>query len=133
MEDRTVIPPKIPFQLKLRPMLCYRKWIKTKGLPDEHLVTLKKAVIQAAEQSRLIFEEEFTTLSDTGRGVVDLNSDTTANSIPLLDDCVADHFVNCPATMPRPLIMNKDFYVLDVRSGQYPDPELLNGQGGSDI
>ncbi len=45
MEDITVIPPKIPFQLKLRPMLCYRKWKKTSGKPDEHIVVLKKAVL----------------------------------------------------------------------------------------
>jgi hypothetical protein len=44
MEDKTVIPPKIPFQLKLRPMLCYRNWKKTSGKPDEHIVVLKKAV-----------------------------------------------------------------------------------------
>lgn len=68
MEDRTVIPPKIPFQLKLRPMLCYRKWIKTSGLPDEHLVTLKKAVKQAAEMSKALFEETFSSEYDTGRG-----------------------------------------------------------------
>lgn len=72
-------------------------------------------------------------MSDTGRGIVDLSTDTTLNSVPLLDDCVADHFVNCPATQPRPMVMNKDFFILDVRSGQYPDPDLMNGQGGSDI
>lgn len=51
MEDMTVIPPKIPFQLKLRPMLCYRNWIKTSGEPSEHLVVLQKATILAAAAS----------------------------------------------------------------------------------
>ena len=51
MEDRTVIPPKIPFQLKLRPMLCYRKWIKTSGEPREHIVVYSKAVLLAAAAS----------------------------------------------------------------------------------
>jgi hypothetical protein len=57
MEDKTVIPPKIPFQLKLRPMLCYRSWKKKVGKPDEHIVVLKKAVIQAAEKSKALLEE----------------------------------------------------------------------------
>jgi len=30
-EDPNTIPPKIPFQLKLRAMICYRTWIKTSG------------------------------------------------------------------------------------------------------
>ncbi len=58
MEDKTVIPPKIPFQLKLRPMLCYRQWKKTSGKPDEHIVVLKKAVFQAAEKSKALLEEK---------------------------------------------------------------------------
>eukprot|EP00347_Sterkiella_histriomuscorum_P014857 403359260 len=37
-EDLNTIPPKIPFQLKLRPMICYKTWIKTSGQPEGHLV-----------------------------------------------------------------------------------------------
>jgi hypothetical protein len=39
-------------------MLCYRDWKKTSGKPDEHIVVLKKAVIQAAAMSKAILEQE---------------------------------------------------------------------------
>ena len=56
MEDLTVVPPKIPFQLKLRPMLCFRNWIKTSGIPSNHIVTIKISVANAAAASRAIYE-----------------------------------------------------------------------------
>jgi hypothetical protein len=40
---------------------------------------------------------------------------------PLLEECVDDHFVNCPSTEPRPLIYRKDYYIMDVRGD--PNPE----------
>lgn len=32
-----------------------------------------------------------------------------------LNDCVTEHFVNCPATSSRALVKDKDFTVLNVR------------------
>ncbi|CDW73314.1 UNKNOWN [Stylonychia lemnae] len=72
-EDPNTIPPKIPFQLKLRAMICYKTWIKTSGQPDSHLI---------------------------GTGV-------TKNT-----ECLDDHYVNCKNIQPRPLIMEKNFTVI---------------------
>lgn len=39
-EDKNTVPSlKVPFQLKLRAMICYRTWIKTSGEPSEHIVS----------------------------------------------------------------------------------------------
>lgn len=82
-------------------MLCYRNWKKTSGKPDEHIVVLKKAVKQAAELSKAILEEQI------GLEVKDdkTQTNTTGADIkPQLDECLNEHFVNCPSTDPRPTI-----------------------------
>ena len=33
-EDVNTPPPKIPFQLKMSSMVCFKKWIKTYGEPS---------------------------------------------------------------------------------------------------
>ncbi len=108
MEDKTVIPPKIPFQLKLRPMLCYREWKKTSGQPSEHIVSLKKAVKQAAAKSKDLMEEEF---GDIGRQYTerDNSGKIVIETQPQLDECTTEHFVYCPSTDPRPTVFRQDY------------------------
>jgi len=44
--DYTVSLPKkrVPFGLELRPMICFKNWIKTTGNPTEHMVVLPSVI-----------------------------------------------------------------------------------------
>lgn len=44
--DYTTSIPKIrvPFELELKPMICFKKWIKVTGMPDEHMVELPSKI-----------------------------------------------------------------------------------------
>jgi hypothetical protein len=74
MRDHNTLPPKIPFQLSLIPMLCYRTWIDTSGKSgvsagatltfignetclDEHYINC-----HTTEGRPLIREKEFTVI-----------------------------------------------------------------------
>ena len=35
---------RVPFQLKLKPMVCFKKWVKTTGEPSGHLTVLPKLI-----------------------------------------------------------------------------------------
>jgi len=35
---------RVPFQLKLKPMVCFKKWIKEHGEPTEHFAVLPKLI-----------------------------------------------------------------------------------------
>jgi hypothetical protein len=54
LDYTTSLPKKrVPFGLELRPMICFKKWIKTTGDPTEHLVRLP-SVIEILDPSAVI-------------------------------------------------------------------------------
>ena len=45
IDHRTSLPKiRVPFDLELKPMICFKKWIKTTGNPSDHLVKLPSSI-----------------------------------------------------------------------------------------
>lgn len=56
---------RVPFQLQLRGMICFKKWIKTFGDPVDHLVRIPK-VLEVVEPEAVItgYDEDTTESAD---------------------------------------------------------------------
>ena len=51
-------PIRVPFHVQLKPMLCFKSWIKTEGEPTTHFVTLPR-IIEILDPSMIIKDYDY--------------------------------------------------------------------------
>lgn len=114
---------RVPFQLHLKPMVCFRSWIKTFGDPEDHLVRIT-GKIEILDPSAVIdgygdqIIEESVSLTDgvdanstnnaTGNGTDEGEGSEVISELAL--KCYDFHQRTCPYFEPHPLIKEKEFY-----------------------
>ena len=81
MKDPNTVPPSIPFQLGLIPMLCYRDWVDSTGYSG---VTLSTHASEQNDTSECLFEHYVNCNSTPHRPLIMTKNFTTI--IPILEN-----------------------------------------------
>ena len=110
---------RVPFQLHLKSMVCFRSWIKEFGEPSDHLVRIS-GKIEILDPSAVVdgygdeLEPEPVLPGDaanaTGNGTATEGGDGEETVSELALKCYDFHQRTCPYFAPHPLIKEKEFY-----------------------
>lgn len=122
---------RVPFQLELKPMICFKQWVKTEGIPDDHIVKMPsepeivdpEAVIQGYGENHVgdsdnldVSEEDASEVSDED-GDGDEEGEEDGEDEDDEDDvsdeekqCYDVHWRECKYVDDHPLIMDKIYY-----------------------